>query len=246
MKFDVLTLFPEMFEPIKQSIIGRAIDNNLLEINITNIRDFSTDKHLKVDDTPYGGGAGMLIKPDVVYDAYNNVMQKISQTGSTKIKSLYVTPQGKKLTQSMVKEFSKYDNIIILCGHYEGIDQRAIDIIQPEEVSIGDYVLTGGEIPAMVLIDSISRYVPGVIKDESTAEESFSSSLLEYPQYTRPEIFMNIRVPEVLLSGHHKNINKWRREQSLINTYNKRPELLNEANLTEEDKKFIEELSNKK
>ena len=246
MKFDVLTLFPEMFEPIKQSIIGRAIDNNLLEINITNIRDFSTDKHLKVDDTPYGGGAGMLIKPDVVYDAYNSVMQKISQAGSTKIKSLYVTPQGKKLTQSVVKEFSQYDNIIILCGHYEGIDQRAIDIIQPEEVSIGDYVLTGGEIPAMVLIDSISRYVPGVIKDESTAEESFSSSLLEYPQYTRPEIFMNIRVPEVLLSGHHKNINKWRREQSLINTYNKRPELLNEANLTEEDKKFIEELSNKK
>ena len=246
MKFDVLTLFPEMFEPIKQSIIGRAIDNNLLEINITNIRDFSTDKHLKVDDTPYGGGAGMLIKPDVVYDAYNSVMQKISQVGSTKIKSLYVTPQGKKLTQSMVKEFSQYDNIIILCGHYEGIDQRAIDIIQPEEVSIGDYVLTGGEIPAMVLIDSISRYVPGVIKDESTAEESFSTNLLEYPQYTRPEIFMNIRVPEVLLSGHHKNINKWRREQSLINTYNKRPELLNEANLTEEDKKFIEELSNKK
>ena len=246
MKFDVLTLFPEMFEPIKQSIIGRAIDNNLLEINITNIRDFSTDKHLKVDDTPYGGGAGMLIKPDVVYDAYNSVMQKISQAGSTKIKSLYVTPQGKKLTQSMVKEFSQYDNIIILCGHYEGIDQRAIDIIQPEEVSIGDYVLTGGEIPAMVLIDSISRYVPGVIKDESTAEESFSSSLLEYPQYTRPEIFMNIRVPEVLLSGHHKNINKWRREQSLLNTYNKRPELLKEANLTEEDKKFIEELSNKK
>ena len=157
-----------------------------------------------------------------------------------------MTPQGKKLTQSMVKEFSQYDNIIILCGHYEGIDQRAIDIIQPEEVSIGDYVLTGGEIPAMVLIDSISRYVPGVIKDESTAEESFSTNLLEYPQYTRPEIFMNIRVPEVLLSGHHKNINKWRREQSLINTYNKRPELLNEANLTEEDKKFIEELSNKK
>lgn len=246
MKFDILTLFPEMFEPIKQSIIGRAIDNNLLEINITNIRDFSTDKHLKVDDTPYGGGAGMLMKPDVVYDAYNSVMQKISQTDSTKIKSLYVTPQGKKLTQSMVKEFSQYDNIIILCGHYEGIDQRAIDIIQPEEVSIGDYVLTGGEIPAMVLIDSISRYVPGVIKDESTAEESFSTNLLEYPQYTRPEIFMNIRVPEVLLSGHHKNINKWRREQSLINTYNKRPELLNEANLTEEDKKFIEELSNKK
>ena len=238
MKFSILTLFPEMFEPIKQSIIGRAIDKNLLDIEITNIRDFSTDKHLKVDDTPYGGGAGMLMKPDVVYDAYNHVLQNTS--GNTK--SIYLTPQGKKLNQSMVKEYAGYDNIIILCGHYEGIDQRAIDIINPEEVSIGDYVLTGGEIPAMVLIDAVSRYVPGVINGESVEEESFSNDLLEYPQYTRPEVFMDRKVPEVLISGHHKNINKWRREQSLLNTFNKRPDLLKEANLTEDDKKFIEEL----
>lgn len=240
MKFDVLTLFPEMFEPIKQSILGKAIENNLLEIDITNIRDFSTDKHLKVDDTPYGGGAGMLIKPDVVYDAYNHVLQGINKTA--KIKKIYLTPQGKKLNQAMVKEFASFDNIILLCGHYEGIDQRVIDIIDPEEVSIGDYVLTGGEIPAMVLIDSIARYVPNVIKEESTQEESFSNNLLEYPQYTRPEIFMDMKVPEVLLSGHHKNIEIWRREQSLLNTYYKRPELLENANLTEEDKKFLEKL----
>ena len=238
MKFSILTLFPEMFEPIKQSIIGRAIDNNLLDIEVTNIRDFSTDKHLKVDDTPYGGGAGMLMKPDVVYDTYNHVLQKTSGN----IKSIYLTPQGKKLNQSMVKEYAGYDNIIILCGHYEGIDQRVIDIINPEEVSIGDYVLTGGEIPAMVLIDAVSRYIPGVINGESVEEESFSNDLLEYPQYTRPEVFMNRKVPEVLISGHHKNINKWRREQSLLNTFNKRPDLLKEANLTEDDKKFIEEL----
>ncbi len=240
MKIDILTLFPEMFDGfLNTSIIKRARDNGNVTINVHNFRDYSTDKHNRVDDYPYGGGAGMVLMCEPIFRAIEDIKTDKSIV-------IMMSPSGKVFKQEVEKDLKKQEHIIILCGHYEGIDQRAIDIIQPEEVSIGDYVLTGGEIPAMVLIDSISRYVPGVIKDESTAEESFSSSLLEYPQYTRPEIFMNIRVPEVLLSGHHKNINKWRREQSLINTYNKRPELLNEANLTEEDKKFIEELSNKK
>ena len=235
MKFDVLTLFPEMFEPIKHSIIERAKENNLIDVNLINIRDFSKDKHNHVDDTPYGGGAGMVIMPDVVYDAYKSV-------NDNEAKVIYLTPKGKKLTQSIVKEFAKEKHLILLCGHYEGIDQRVLDEIVDEEISIGDYVLTGGEIPAMVLIDSIARYVPNVIKEESTQEESFSNNLLEYPQYTRPEIFMDMKVPEVLLSGHHKNIEIWRREQSLLNTYYKRPELLENTNLTEEDKKFLEKL----
>jgi len=168
MKFDVLTLFPEMFEPIKTSIIGRGVQNNILEINLINIRDFSKDKHKKVDDTVYGGGAGMLIRPDVVYDCYKSVMQANS-------KVIYMTPKGKTLNQEKVVELAKEEHLIILCGHYEGIDQRVLDIINPEEISIGDYVLTGGEIPAMVLIDSVSRYVDGVLADDSVSEESFSS-----------------------------------------------------------------------
>ena len=167
MKFDVLTLFPEMFDSLKESIIGRGVQNNLLEINLINIRDFSKDKHKKVDDTVYGGGAGMLIRPDVVYDAYKSVKDENS-------KVIYMSPQGKKLDQEKVVELSKEKHLIILCGHYEGIDQRVLDKIEPEEISIGDYVLTGGEIPAMVLIDSVSRYVDGVITDESISEESFS------------------------------------------------------------------------
>lgn len=235
MKFDVLTLFPEMFEPLKQSIIKRAIQNNLIDINLVNIRDFSENKHNKVDDTPYGGGAGMLMMPDVIDRAYESVK-------SEKSKVIYLSPQGKTLNQSMIKELSKEDHLILLCGHYEGIDQRVIDKIVDYEISIGDYVLTGGELPAMVLIDSVSRYVDGVLSSESTDEESFSNGLLEYPQYTRPEIFNNEKVPDVLISGHHENIRKWRRQKSLENTFKKRPELLEKINLTEEDKEFIKKM----
>lgn len=220
MKFNVLTLFPEMFEPIKESILKRAQENNVIEINLINIRDFSKNKHKKVDDYPYGGGAGMLIRPDVVYDAYQSIENKNTA------KVIYLSPQGKVLTQNKVKELSKEENLILLCGHYEGIDERVLEEIVDEEISIGDYVLTGGEIPAMVLIDSVSRYVEGVINNESVNEESFSNGLLEYPQYTRPEVFLDKKVPDVLLSGHHSNIENWRKEQSIKNTQNKRPELL--------------------
>ncbi len=220
MKFNVLTLFPEMFEPMKQSILKRAQENNLIEINLINIRDFSKNKHKKVDDYPYGGGAGMLIRPDVVYDAYNSIENKDNA------KVIYLSPQGKVLTQNKVKELSKQENLILLCGHYEGIDERVLEEIVDEEISIGDYVLTGGEIPAMALIDAVSRYIDGVINTESVNEESFSNGLLEYPQYTRPEVFLNKKVPDVLLSGHHENIENWRKEQSIKNTKKKRPELL--------------------
>ena len=235
MKFDVLTLFPEMFEPLKQSIIKRAVEKNLIDINLINIRDFSEDKHNKVDDTPYGGGAGMLMKPDVVDRAYNSIK-------SENAKVIYLTPQGKTLNQRIVRDLSKQEHLILLCGHYEGIDQRVLDKIVDEEISIGDYVLTGGELPAMVLIDSVSRYVDGVLSDESTDEESFSNGLLEYPQYTRPEIFDNVKVPDVLISGHHENIRKWRRERSLENTFKKRPEMLENIELTDKEKVYIEKL----
>ena len=193
MKIDILTLFPESFEPIKQSIIGRAIEKNIIDINLINIRDFSKDKHKKVDDTPYGGGAGMVIRPDVVYDSYNSVYKEGA-------KAIYLTPQGKTLNQDKVKQLSKEEHLILICGHYEGIDQRVIDEIAPEEISIGDYVLTGGELPAMVLIDAVSRYIDGVLSKESIKEESFTNNLLEYPQYTRPETFLNRKVPEILIS----------------------------------------------
>ena len=235
MKFDVLTLFPEMFEPLKQSIIKRAAEKKLIDIKLVNIRDFSEDKHNKVDDTPYGGGAGMLMKPDVVDRAYNSVK-------SENAKVIYLTPQGKTLNQKIVKDLSKREHLILLCGHYEGIDQRVLDKIVDEEISIGDYVLTGGELPAMVLIDSVSRYVEGVLSNESTEEESFSNGLLEYPQYTRPEIFDNVKVPDVLISGHHENIRKWRRERSLENTFKKRPERLENIELTKNEKDYIKKL----
>ena len=219
MKFDVLTLFPEMFKSLEESIIGKAKEKNLIDINLINIRDFSKNKHKKVDDSPYGGGAGMVMEPTVVYDAYCSVKEP-------NVKVIYMSPQGQVLNQKKVERLSKEEHLIILCGHYEGIDQRVIDEIVDEEISIGDYVLTGGELPAMVLIDSVSRYVEGVLKEDSVQEESFTDGLLEYPQYTRPEVFLGKRVPEVLLSGHHENIKKWRRNQSIINTYLKRPDLL--------------------
>ena len=219
MKFDVLTLFPEMFSAVKQSILRKAIEKGLIDINLINIRDFSKNKHKKVDDTPYGGGAGMVIRPDVVYDAYKSVYEENA-------KVIYLSPQGKTLNQKKVEELSKEKHLILLCGHYEGIDQRVIDKIVDEEISIGDYVLTGGEIPAMVLIDTVSRYIDGVLSQESIKEESFSQGLLEYPQYTRPEVFEGEKVPEILLSGHHENIEKWRKEQALKITKQKRPDLL--------------------
>lgn len=220
MQFDVLTLFPEMFEPMRQSIVGRAMENHKIQMNLINMRDFSKDKHKKVDDTPYGGGAGMVIRPDIVYDAYQSI------SGKEQAKLIYLTPQGKTLDQQMVEELSKEQQLILLCGHYEGIDQRVIEELNPLEISIGDYVLTGGELPAMVLMDSISRYVEGVLTEESITEESFSRNLLEYPQYTRPEIFLGREVPEVLKSGHHENIRKWRENQSIAITKQKRPDLL--------------------
>ena len=221
MKFTILTLFEEMFEPIKHSIIERANKKNLIDINIINFREFSKDKHKHVDDTPYGGGAGMVIKPEIVYEAYKSIDQKNS-------KVIYLTPKGERLNQKKIKELSKEEHLVLLCGHYEGTDQRVLDEIVDEEISIGDYVLTGGELPAMVLLDSVSRYVEGVLSEESTKEESFSENLLEYPQYTRPEVFNGKKVPEVLISGNHQKINEWRKEQSLITTYLKRPDILDE------------------
>ena len=260
MQFDVLTLFPEMFNILNESIIGRAKEKGLINVNLINIRDFSKNKHKKVDDTPYGGGAGMVIQPDVVYDAYKSVisnikdvrnvtnLKKIENTENveklTRTRVIYMSPQGKKLDQQKVEELSKQEHLILLCGHYEGIDQRVLDSIVDEEISIGDYVLTGGELPAMVLIDSVSRYVEGVLKDGSTTEESFSQGLLEYPQYTRPEIFEGQQVPEVLRSGNHQMIDKWRREQSLKRTLEKRPDLLEKVDLSDEDKKILEKNRN--
>ena len=219
MKFDILTLFPEMFEPLKHSIIERATKKKLIEINIINIRDFSKDKHKKVDDTPYGGGAGMVMKADVVYDTYKYVEDKNA-------KVIFLSPQGNLLNQKKVQELSKEKHLILLCGHYEGIDQRVLDEIVDEEISIGDYVLTGGELPAMVLVDSVSRYVEGVLSKDSTSEESFSNGYLEYSQYTRPEVFLGKKVPEILQSGNHQKIEEWRRNSSLKNTLLKSPDLL--------------------
>lgn len=212
MRIDILTLFPESFEPLKQSIIGRAVEKNIIDINLINIRDFSKDKHKKVDDTPYGGGAGMVIRPDVVYDAYKSVYEPNA-------KVIYLSPQGKTLNQNIVQSLSKEEHLILLCGHYEGIDQRVIDEINPEEISIGDYVLTGGELPAMVLVDSVSRYVAGVLNEASIEEESFTNNLLEYPQYTRPEVFLGREVPEVLKS--RKSSKNWWMEISKIIRNNK-------------------------
>ena len=239
MKFDVLTLFPEMFETVKQSILGRAEENKLIEVNLINIRDFSENKHKKVDDTPYGGGAGMVMQADVIYNAYKSIKK-------TNAKVIYMSPQGQVLNQKKVEGLSKEEHLIILCGHYEGVDQRILDKIVDEEISIGNYVLTGGELPAMVLIDSVSRYVDGVLSNDSTSEESFSQGILEYPQYTRPETFEGVKVPEILQSGHHENINKWRRYQALKNTYYKRPELLENVELSEQDKKYLDEIKSKK
>jgi len=221
MKIDILTLFPEMFDSLKHSILKKATEKELLKINLVDIRDFSKNKHKKVDDYPFGGGAGMLMTPEPIYDAIMSVKKEDSYV-------IYLSPAGNVLTQEKVVSYAKnYNHIILVCGHYEGVDERIIELLVDEEVSIGDYVLTGGEIPAMVLVDAISRYVDGVLGGEhSVLEESFSNNLLEYPQYTRPQVFMGKSVPEVLLSGHHENIKKWREEKALEKTKKVRPDLI--------------------
>lgn len=220
MKIDILTLFPEMFSALKESIIKRATDNNLIEINIIQIRDFSKDPHKKTDDEPYGGGAGMVMTPQPLYDAIMSLKKENSYV-------IFTSPRGKNFNQLKALNLSKKEHLIIVCGHYEGIDERIIELCIDEQISIGDYVLTGGEIPAMVIVDSIARLVDGVISKESLQEESFSNNLLEYPQYTRPQNFMGLEVPEVLLSGHHANIQNWRKEKSLEITQKYRPDLIN-------------------
>jgi len=239
MRFDVLTLFPEVFDAVlAESIIGRARKNNIIQINTINIRDFSTNKHRKVDDYPYGGGGGMVMMAQPIYDAYLSIAEKLSY----KPRVIYLSPQGRVLNQQIVKELSKENHLILLCGHYEGVDERIIEEIVDDEISIGDYVLTGGELPAMVLIDSVSRLIPGVLSsEESYSQESHYEGLLEYPQYTRPYEFCNRKVPDVLMSGHHENINRWRRQQSLKRTYLKRPDLFARLSLDETDKKLLEE-----
>lgn len=224
MNYHVLTLFPEMIENgMNTSILGKAINKGLITLNTVNIRDYTLDKHKKVDDYTYGGGAGMLMQAQPIYDCYKAVTDGID---TTKLKTVYVTPQGRVFDQKLAQEFAKCDDIVFLCGHYEGIDERVLEEIVTDYVSIGDYVLTGGELPAMVMMDCISRLVPDVLSNEESAQtESFDDGLLEYPQYTRPEEWMGKKVPEVLLSGHHANIEKWRHEQSLIRTKERRPDL---------------------
>ncbi len=240
MKFDILTLFPEIIDGVlKESIIGRAQEKGILEINSINIREFSKNKHKKADDYPYGGGGGMIMTAQPIYDAYYSIVKDIDY----KPKVIYLSPQGRVLTQEVVKELSMDKHIVLLCGHYEGIDERIIEEIVDEEVSIGDFVLTGGELPAMVLIDSVSRLIPGVLSNEASySEESHYNGLLEYPQYTRPVEFNKRKVPDILLSGHHANITRWRRKEALKRTYIKRPDLFKRFKPEKDDKKLIEEV----
>jgi len=231
MRFDVMTLFPEMFETfIQTSIIGRAIElKKIIEINTVNIRDFSVSRQKKVDDAPYGGGNGVVMTFQPIYDTYKHLIENSHMFKETGIKPkvIYMSPQGKTLTQKMCHELADNEQLIILCGHYEGVDERIIEEIVDMEISVGDYVLTGGELPAMVLMDSVARLVPGVLsKEDCFIDESHSEGLLEYPQYTRPEVICGRAVPEVLLSGHHENIEKWRKEQSIIRTRSKRPDIV--------------------
>ncbi|MDO4965965.1 MAG: tRNA (guanosine(37)-N1)-methyltransferase TrmD [Lachnospiraceae bacterium] len=237
MNIHVMTLFPEMFESLKLSILGRAIKNNIISIDAVNIRDYAFNKHNKVDDYTYGGGAGMLMQAEPVYQCHKAISEKIGT--DKKIRTVYLTPQGQVLNQTLAMELAKEDELILLCGHYEGIDERVLEETVTDYISIGDYVLTGGELPAMVLIDTVSRFVEGVLNnDESAMTESFSNGLLEYPQYSRPEVWHDKAVPEILMSGHHENVEKWRFEQSLERTKERRPDLYDEFTKTHtKDKK---------
>lgn len=240
MNYHVLTLFPEMIlDGLNTSIIGKAIEKNVITLEAINIRDYANNKHGKVDDYPYGGGAGMVMQAEPVYGAYEALKEKIGYAPRV----VYLTPQGRVFNQAMAKDLAQAKDLVFLCGHYEGIDERVLEEVVTDYVSIGDYVLTGGELPAMVMIDAISRMVPGVLSNEESASiESFHDNLLEYPQYSRPEVWREKAVPPVLLSGHHGNVEKWRREQSIIRTLERRPDLMANANLTVKERKFAEEL----
>lgn len=236
MRVDILTLFPEMFQgPLNESLLKKAQEKGLLSLNIINLRDFTTDKHKTADDTPYGGGAGMVMKAEPIAKALSNVP-------SPEAKVILMCPTGQLLTQEKIKELAGEEHLIIICGHYEGIDERVREMVD-EEISIGDYVLTGGEIPAMVLVNAIARHIPGVVKEEeSVRKDSFYEGLLDYPSYTKPEEFEGKKVPEVLLSGHHAEIEKWRRKQALRRTLERRPDILSRADLTDQDRKLLEEI----
>ena len=240
MNYYVMTLFPEMIENgMHTSIIGRAMAKGLLTLQTINIRDFSTRGDGRIDDYPYGGGAGMVMQAEPVYRAYTDLAARIGH----RPRLVYLTPQGKTFTQQMAKELALEEDLVFLCGHYEGVDERVLEMIATDYLSAGDYVLTGGELPAMMMIDCISRLVPGVLNNNVSAEfETFHDNLLEYPQYTRPEVFMGKKVPDILLSGHHANVEKWRREQSIIRTLKNRPELLEDAVLSKKEQKFLDEL----
>lgn len=240
MRIDLLTLFPELCEAVlRESIIGRARVRGCVEIHCRNIRDYTLDKHRRVDDAPYGGGMGMILQTQPIYDCFDALCTE----AGTRPHLVYLTPQGKTLTQQRVRELAEMDHIALLCGHYEGVDERIITELVDEEISIGDYVLTGGELPALVLTDAVTRMLPGVLSaDEAFSEESHFASLLEYPQYTRPPEWHGTQVPEVLLSGHHANIQKWKRQQSLLRTWQKRPDLLEYADLDDEDIAFLQQL----
>ena len=240
MNFYVLTLFPEMIQQgLGTSITGRALEKGTISLEAVNIRDYAENKHHKVDDYPYGGGAGMVMQAAPVYGAYEAVKENMASPPRV----VYLTPQGQVFHQKMAEELAREENLVFLCGHYEGIDERVLEEIVTDYVSIGDYVLTGGELPAMVMIDAISRMVPGVLSNEESARtESFSDNLLEHPQYSRPEVWRGKNVPQVLLSGHHANIERWRREQSLLRTAVRRPDLLETAVLSEKDKKYLHEM----
>lgn len=242
MRIDILTLFPEMCDAVlRESIIGRARERGLVELNCRNIRDYTQDKHNRVDDAPYGGGMGMVMQTQPIFDCFQALCEEVGK----KPRLIYLSPQGKVLTQQRVRELAEADNLALLCGHYEGVDERVIEELADEEISIGDYVLTGGELPALVLADAVCRMLPGVLaNDEAFQEESHFRALLEYPQYTRPFEWHGKTVPEVLLSGHHANIVRWRREQALTRTFFRRPDLLEQAQLDETDRAFLARLAN--